>query len=139
MYCRCIQCYLYCYVMFDHTSQPMIFNESLAFYCLTVACFRTVKTWCSKMHTARSVISGGEPSAPPPPQGTLFMVSANIYISLEETHHLYTGAGSPGLVMVASITLDKMNAQARTRALGSRAPVSVAVARRQRSWYDVHL
>ncbi|KAL5494131.1 hypothetical protein EMCRGX_G015408 [Ephydatia muelleri] len=29
----------------------------------TAACSRTVKTRCSEMHTARSVISGGEPSA----------------------------------------------------------------------------
>ena len=29
----------------------------------TAACSRTVKTRCSEMHTARNVISGGEPSA----------------------------------------------------------------------------
>ena len=29
----------------------------------TAACSRTVKTRCSEMHTARSVISGWEPSA----------------------------------------------------------------------------
>ncbi|KAL5515787.1 hypothetical protein EMCRGX_G001007 [Ephydatia muelleri] len=43
---------------------PMIFMKlTKARHPTTAACSRTVKTRCSEMHTARSVISGGEPSA----------------------------------------------------------------------------
>eukprot|EP00731_Ephydatia_muelleri_P001561 Em0001g1561a len=43
---------------------PMIFMKlTKAGHPTTAACSRTVKTRCSEMHTARSIISGGEPSA----------------------------------------------------------------------------
>ena len=42
----------------------MIFMKlTNALHPTTAACSRTVKTRCSEMQTARSVISGGEPSA----------------------------------------------------------------------------